>query len=122
MSTARKILNVTVGEDLRTAAARTASTLKAVKSGGKVTPYFGVSFEEIGTLLAAFTPKRWELVAALRANGPMSVAALARLLQRDYKNVHTDVTQLIEWLAIERREDGLVEVPWSDIVVDMKLP
>jgi predicted transcriptional regulator len=122
MSTKPKTLNVTVGESLQDASARAKAAMQAVQSGKKVAPYFGVSFAEIGQLLATFTPKRWELIATLRSHGPMSVAALARQLKRDYKNVHTDVTQLIEWMAIERREDGLVEVPWSEIVVDMKLP
>ena len=47
---------------------------------------------------------------------------MAYRLQRDYKNVHTDVSQLIEWMAVERGDDGRVSVPWSKIVVDMKLP
>ena len=49
-------------------------------------------------------------------------AELARRLGRDYKNVHTDVNQLIEWMAVERGDDGRVNVPWAEIVVDMKLP
>ena len=50
------------------------------------------------------------------------MAERARRLERNYKNVHTDVAQLIEWMAVERGEgeDGLVNVPWSEIVVDMK--
>jgi hypothetical protein len=35
--------------------------------------------------------------------------------------VHADVQQLIEWLAVERGDDGRFSVPWSEIVVDMKL-
>jgi predicted transcriptional regulator len=58
----------------------------------------------------------------LRQAGPLTVAELARRLNRDYKNVHTDVNQLIEWMAVERGDDGRVNVPWSEIVVDMKLP
>ena len=73
-------------------------------------------------MLAAFTPRRWELIAALREAGPLTVAALARRLGRNYKNVHTDIAQLIEWMAVERRDDGRVHVPWSEIIVDMKLP
>ena len=73
-------------------------------------------------MLAAFTPKRWELIAALREAGPLTVAELARHLGRNCKNVHADVQQLIEWMAVQRDEDGRVSVPWSDIVVDMKLP
>ena len=122
MTTSNQILNVTVGESLREAGARAAATMKAVARGEKVQPHFGVNFEQIGQMLAAFTPKRWELIAALRQAGPLTMAELARRLGRDYKNVHTDVNQLIEWMAVERGDDGRVHVPWSEIVVDMKLP
>ena len=47
---------------------------------------------------------------------------LARQLGRNYKIVHTDVQMLMEWMAVERDEAGLVGVPWTDIVVDLKLP
>jgi predicted transcriptional regulator len=122
MTTSNQILNVTVGESLREAGARTAATMKAIAQGKKVQPHFGVNFEQIGQMLAAFTPKRWELIATLRQAGPLTVAELARRLNRDYKNVHTDVNQLIDWMAVERSDDGRVNVPWSEIVVDMKLP
>lgn len=122
MTTRNQILNVTVGEPLRDAGARAAVTMRAIARGEKVKPHFGVNFEQIGQMLAAFTPKRWELIAALREAGPTTVAELARRLGRDYKNVHTDVTQLIEWMAVERGDDGRVSVPWSEIVVGMKLP
>ena len=122
MTRSNQILNVTVGESLRESGARAAATMKAVARGDKVKLHFGVNFEQIGQMLATFTPKRWELIAALRKAGPLTVAELARRLNRDYKNVHTDVTQLIEWMAVERGDDGRVNVPWSEILVDMKLP
>jgi predicted transcriptional regulator len=122
MTTKKQILNVTVGATLREAGARAAATMAAITRGEKVQPHFGVNFEQIGQMLAAFTPKRWELIAALREAGPVTVADLARRLKRDYKNVHTDVNQLIDWMAVERGDDGRVFVPWSEIVVDMKLP
>ena len=34
-------------------------------------------------------------------------------LERDYKNVHTDVARLVELGLIERRADGGVAVPWD---------
>ena len=122
MSTANRVLNVKVGETVRQSGRRAADVMRALAAGHEVEPYFGVSFEQVGQMFAAFTPKRWELIAALRAKGPLSVADLARQLGRNYKNVHTDVQQLIEWMAVERGDDGRVSVPWSDIVVDMKLP
>ena len=122
MSAKKRVLNVKVGESLQDPGARAAASMKAIQRGERAALYFGVSFGEIGQMLAAFTPKRWELIAILREAGPLSVAELARRLERNYKNVHTDVAQLIEWMAVERGDDGLVSVPWSEIVVDMKLP
>ena len=59
-----QILNVTVGEPLRVTGARAAAAMRAVARGEKVKPHFGVNFEQIGQMLATFTPKRWELIAA----------------------------------------------------------
>ena len=122
MATNNQILNVAVGESLAQSGARTAAAMKSTTRGEKIQPHFGVNFEQIGQMLAAFTPKRWESIAALRQAGPLTVAELARRLSRDYKNVHTDVNQLIEWMPVERSDDGRVNVPWSEIVADMKLP
>lgn len=122
MTASSKVLNVKVGETLQQAGERAAEAMRAAAAGKTVTPYFGISFQQVGQMLATFTPKRWELIAALREAGPMTVAELARHLGRNYKNVHADVQQLIEWMAVERGDDGRVSVPWSEIVVDMKLP
>jgi predicted transcriptional regulator len=122
VNTSSRVLNVKVGESLQDSGRRAAAVMNALAAGKAAQPYFAVSFEQVGQMFAAFTPKRWELIATLRASGPLTVADLARKLGRNYKNVHTDVQQLIEWMAVERGEDGRVNVPWSDIVVDMKLP
>jgi predicted transcriptional regulator len=122
MTASSKVLNVKVGETLQQAGKRAADAMRAAAAGKAVSPYFGISFQQVGQMLATFTPKRWELIAALCEVGPMTVAELARFLGRNYKNVHADVQQLIEWMALERGDDGRVSVPWSEIVVDMKLP
>jgi hypothetical protein len=36
--------------------------------------------------------------------------------------VHNDCERLIEWMAIEKDENGFVFAPYSKIVVGMKLP
>jgi len=118
----RQVLHVRVGESLVQAGARAADAMQALQAGRPVAPYFGIGFGDVGQMLGIFTGKRWQLLAALREAGPMTVAHLARHLGRDYKNVHTDVVQLSEWMAVERDDEGRVSVPWSDIVVDMKLP
>jgi len=119
---ARAVLHVRVGEDVRANLARSRETMEALQQGKRPRPHFAVGFAEVGQMLAVFTPKRWELIAKLREIGPVATAQLARTLERDYKNVHADVAALSEWLAVQRDEDGLVRVPWTEIIVDMKLP
>lgn len=117
-----RILNVKVGEPLESSLARAAQTMEALEQGEKPTPYYGVGFSDIGQLFAVFTPRRWDLLAVLRECGPMTIAALARRLNRDYKNVHGDVEKLSEWHAVEKDERNRVVAPYSEIVVDVRLP
>ena len=122
MKTSNAVLHLTVGEPVAASLARATAALKAAAQGKRVAPYCGVGFEDVGGLFAVFTPKRWELIGALRQGGAMSVAELARRLKRDYKNVYGDCERLIEWMAIEKNESGQVFAPYDEIVVDMKLP
>jgi predicted transcriptional regulator len=102
--------------------ARAAQTMEALERGESPTPYFGVGFSDVGQLFAVFTPRRWDLLAALREGGPMTIAELARRVKRDYKNVHGDVEKLAEWQAVEKDEKRRVFAPYSEIVVDVRLP
>ena len=80
-----------------------------------------LNFADLPLLLKHLSPARWQLLAALRKEGPMSVRALAKRLGRDYKNVHTDVTQLAGLGLIERRADGLVAVAWDLLRAELRL-
>jgi predicted transcriptional regulator len=111
-----------VGEDIHANLARAREAMEALQQGRRPKAHFGVGFAEVGQMLAVFTPKRWELIAKLREIGPVTIAQLARTLERNYKNVHADVATLSEWHAVQRDEEGLVSVPWAEIIVDMKLP
>jgi predicted transcriptional regulator len=122
MKTDNVVLHLTVGEPMSASLVRAAAAMKAAKQSKRIQPYFGVGFEDVGTLFSVFTPKRWELIGALREGGAMTIAELARQLKRDYKNVYSDCERLIEWTAIEKDENGLVFAPYNEIVVDMKLP
>ncbi|MBI5658804.1 MAG: hypothetical protein HZC43_04470 [Nitrosomonadales bacterium] len=122
MKTDNAVLHLSVGEPVKASLARAGAAMKAARQGKPIQPYFGVCFEDVGELFSVFTPKRWELIGALREGGAMTVAELARQLKRDYKNVYNDCERLIEWMAIEKDENGLVSAPYAEIVVDMKLP
>ncbi|HYR36910.1 MAG TPA: MarR family transcriptional regulator [Burkholderiales bacterium] len=72
-----------------------------------------LSLEDLPLLLRTLTPARWQLLERLRQLGPASIYELAKRLERDYKNVHTDVTALARIGLIERGDDGGVRVPWD---------
>ncbi len=117
-----RILNVKVGEPLEHTLARAAKTMEALERGESPTAYFGVGFSNVGQLFAVFTPQRWDLLATLREGGPMTVAELARRVKRNYKNAHGDMEKLVEWQAVEKDDKGRVFAPYSEIVVDVRLP
>lgn len=116
----KQILNVGIsspGESL----AHFAKVWKAAAGGKKVKPYNGIGFESIAQFAAALTPKRWLLINTLKGIGPSSIYALAKKLERHYKNVHTDVTALVQLGIIEKDAEGKVFVPWDEIDVNMPL-
>ena len=116
------ILNVKVGESLECTLARAAQTMEALERGESPVAYFCVGFSDIGQFFSVFSPRRWDLLAALREGGPMPIAELAQRVKRDYKNVHDDIEKLTEWLAVEKDDSGRVFAPYSEIVVDVRLP
>jgi len=80
-----------------------------------------LSMRDLPLLLRTLSPARWSLLERLKAQGPMSIYELAKRLERDYKNVHTDVTRLAELGLIERRADGSVAVPWETVRAELDL-
>ncbi len=80
-----------------------------------------LNFEDFAMLLSVLTPKRLALLKALRQHGSMSVRALAKHLERDYKNVHADVNALEAVSLIERTKDRLLCAPWDVIDAHVRL-
>ena len=80
-----------------------------------------LSFADLPLLVKNLSPARWELLKRLKAAGPQTIFALAKMLERDYKNVHTDVTRLIELKLLEKNQDGLVSVSWQAVRAELRL-
>jgi predicted transcriptional regulator len=80
-----------------------------------------LSFESLPLLLSNLTPARWVLLEQLKREGPLSINELARPLGRNYKNVHTDVSRLIELGLVDRRDDQGVAVSWDVVTAEMRL-
>ena len=92
-----------------------------VAEGRAMRPLEVLSFPDLPALLRTLSVARWTLLRKLRDAGPLSIYELARRLGRDYKNVHTDVTQLAALQLIERQADGRITVPWEWLRAELKL-
>ena len=80
-----------------------------------------LSFADLPLLVKHLTPARWDLLRQLGRAGPLTIFALAKLLDRDYKNVHTVVTQLTALGLIRKTEENLVQVAWEAIRAEFRL-
>jgi predicted transcriptional regulator len=84
-------------------------------------PVHRLYFTDQETLFRNLSPKRMALLKYLRQHGPMSVRKLSVDLERDYKNVHTDVKLLMSISLVKTNRQGLVTVPWDDICIELSL-
>ena len=91
-----------------------------VAEGRKVAPLRVLSLESLPAVVKALSPARWELIRNLKEKGETSIYDLAKRLGRDYKNVHTDVTQLVE-LGLLRKADSKVGVEWDVVRTELRL-
>jgi predicted transcriptional regulator len=80
-----------------------------------------LDFEDFAMLSSVLTPKRLELMKTLRQHGPSSVRALAKKLERNYKDVHADASALESVDLIQRTDEGLLVAPWDVIDTHVRL-
>lgn len=84
-------------------------------------PVNRLHFTDTPTLFKYLSSKRFELLQHLRKTGPLSIRKLSAELHRDYKNVHTDVKDLVHVGLIEETKDKLLSVPWDVIISELPL-
>ncbi len=88
---------------------------RATDRGEGAEPVVAVgSIEELTALLS---PKRMALLRYVAEHPGLSVRALAGALGRDYKNVHTDVTDLEAQHLLERDGNRRVNAPYDEILI-----
>lgn len=103
-------------------------TYEAVRAGERVEPREGVFFTSIEAARNLLTPERVRLLALIHVHRPGSVYELAKLANRDLKNVAQDV-KLLESRGILRttvRTEGsrthrVPELPYDEINVRIAL-
>ena len=116
----KRKIEVTV-DNLSEALNRFERTWRQGATGRKRAAEVRLTFENLPVLLRNLTPARWTLLEQLRQDGPLSINELARRLKRNYKNVHTDITRLIELGLVMRRADQRVVVMWDIVTAEMRL-
>jgi len=116
----KKKLEIGIGA-LDESAQRFVKTWRTIERRQALEHHEVLTFDNLSTLLRVLTPARWNLLQRLRKEGPMSVRLLAKVLKRDYKNVHSDVGKLERIGLVTRTQEGRVIVPWDTIVAQLSL-
>lgn len=108
-------LDIQVRKDARSrAVAEFVAAWKKAKAGEKVTPSDRLYFSDWSTFASVFTPRRVELLLELRREPADGIRTLARRLDRDLKNVHSDVQALVTVGLIEKGGARLT-APYSEV-------
>ncbi|HLC85494.1 MAG TPA: hypothetical protein VJH22_06910 [Candidatus Nanoarchaeia archaeon] len=82
-------------KDRKTVFKELANAWEKIKNREKMEPHEEISFENIDTLRKVLTPKRMELLHAIKHNRPESLYELAQMVERDLKSVNTDIEVLV---------------------------
>lgn len=84
--------------------AETLAIVRKLDRGEKVKSEKGEFFESLEAVRNFLTEKRLELWRIIRDKEPKSLTELARLVKRDYKDVHQDVSILVEVGLVDLRK------------------
>lgn len=102
-----KVKTVEIGfRSVETALDDFVATGEAIMRGEQVKKREGVFFSDYEAFRKALTPKRLELLHAIKEGKPASIHQLAKLVRRDIKNVHDDVKYLSQVGLVELSETG----------------
>lgn len=95
---------------------------RQIEKGKNPKPIEKVVFQNQRLLFKSLTPKRFEVLEYLHAQGRMSIRILAKNLKRDYSNVHQDVKILCQLgLILKDKKDNTLYVPWDTILTELPL-
>ena len=78
-----------------------AEIMGKIKQGKIVRPKKGLSFGSVESFREFFTPRRLELLRVIKHKHPGSIYELAKLTNRDFKSVVTDIKILEKYSLID---------------------
>ncbi len=98
-----KVKNVTIGiKSIEEVLSNAKAVMKRLERGEKVRKKRpGIYFESLEIMRKAITPERVKILKVIKGKRPQSIYELAKLLNRNLKNVADDVHYLAELGLIE---------------------
>ncbi|MGQ0656725.1 MAG: HVO_A0114 family putative DNA-binding protein [Chromatiales bacterium] len=96
-----------------------AKTWRQARTGRSVTPR--IAFGSLAELFSAITEKRLQLIRHVAAHAGLNIRQTALQLKRDYKNVYTDVSALVELGLLTKDNRGRLWAPYDEIVIRAEL-
>lgn len=97
-------------------------TCERIDKGMPVEPQdMELNFTDAAHLLSTLSEKRMELLMFLHEHGPLNIRQLAKKLERDYSNVHTDVKLLLNLSLLATDKEKKVFVPWDELAIELPL-
>lgn len=90
--------------------------ITALEQGEAVDSTPSLSFTSYDDLMATLTPRVLDLIGAIRREEPSSINETARVVDRDVKNVHEELSRLAQLGIIFFEEEGQRKRPvvWFD--------
>jgi predicted transcriptional regulator len=94
-------------------------SIAALEQGDAMDSTPTLSFTSYDDLMDTLTPRVLELIEAIRQEEPASINETARVVDRDVKNVHEEVSRLAQLGIVFFEEDGQRKRPvvWFDELV-----
>jgi predicted transcriptional regulator len=90
-------------------------TWQRTEAGETVTPR--LAFGSLRDLFSAITQKRLEIIRFVAEHEGLNSRQLAQEIGRDYKNVYTDVKDLVELGLLDKDARGRLTAPFDEIVI-----
>ncbi len=94
--------------------------IQGLKRGESITQPTTVTFPNVKMLGETFNERTYGLLEAIRDEAPSSIRETARLVDRDKKNVHEELTTLEALGVIRLEDDGHSKrpvFPYDDLVI-----
>lgn len=99
---------------------RAVAAARAAAAGEVQEAELRIGFASAAEVFAELTTERLRTLETLRDAGAQSIYALAKVLGRNYSNVHGDVQRLMA-LGLVEREGSAVRAPFDELEIHVPL-